>query len=143
MRKFILAVIAVMSLFAILSLVPSATGSSGKSRRVVCFNKGYPRGFPYKPVYKRKPRHCVFTKNNSSPAYSNSVDVKHLHWSSWGRLRARGRGKTGVNMVGVVRVKVKLYRVRRVCGHAVFSRAKFRYQGQHSYGRSLHLETCA
>jgi hypothetical protein len=143
MKKIGLVLIVFASLFAIISLVPSASGAGGHSRQVVCFNKGYPRHFPYKPVYRTKPGHCVFTKNNRPPDYADSVDVKHLHWSVWGRYHARGKGKTAVNMVGVVRVRVKLYRAKRVCGHTVFSRAKFRYGSHGSYGRPLRLETCA
>jgi hypothetical protein len=142
MKRVGVAVIAGISVLAILGIAPSATGSGAKHRRVVCFNKGYPRHFPYQPVYKRRPGHCVFTKNNRPPDYADSVDVRGLHWKVWGRRHAYAKGKTGVNMVGVVRVRVKLYRVRKVCGHQVFSRAKFRYKGQPS-GRALRLETCA
>jgi hypothetical protein len=112
MKGAALAATAGISLIAIIGMVASATGTGGKHRQVVCFNGGYPRHFPYKPVYKRKPRHCVFTKNNRPPDYADSIDVGHLRWSVWGRFHARGKDKTGVNMVGVVPIQVKLYGVK-------------------------------
>jgi hypothetical protein len=142
MRRAVLIGLSVVALIGATALVPVATGDSAKHRKVVCLNGGYPSHFPYKPVYKRKPRHCVFTKNNRPPDYADSVDAKDLHWSSWSRFHARGAGKTGLNMVGVVRVKVKLYRVKNVCHHEVFTRARFRIRGQTSH-RPLHLESCA
>ena len=142
MKRALSIALAGAALVGVVALAPAATGSGAKHRKVVCLNGGYPRHFPYQPVYKRKPRHCVLTRNNRPPDYADSVDVKDLHWSSWGRFHAKGKGKTGLNMVGVVSIRVKLYRVKNICGHRVFSRAKFRYKGQPS-GRALHLETCA
>lgn len=105
---------------AVVTAVSGAAAASAGATDVICVSKDGTH-----LVYRHKPHVCTFHKRHEPLADAWEVHTKHDHWTKWTRRRARGHGKELLNMIGPVPVRIKLYKARKVCGHRVFTHARF------------------
>jgi hypothetical protein len=79
-------------------------------------------------AYRTRPGRCDFHQRGVYPiAHYNLVVMRGLRWRHWGSQRAVAKGKTGISTYGWTPTKVTLRAPRAVCGHPVFTRARFVY----------------
>ena len=96
-----------------------------------------------KKTYRQTPHKCAFHERHKPFAGVYFAYTYHLHWRSWGGASAHAKGKIGLNMVGPKRVKVSLTARRNVCGHTVYSKARFKYHlNGRSYGSRMKIDVC-
>jgi hypothetical protein len=94
-----------------------------------------------KGAYRTRPHECLFHKRGAPVDYANTIVASHLHWLHWGSRNAIASGKEAVNMVGLVPMKVRLTKPETVCGHTVFTEARFKFPRiGGGYGRPLTLD---
>jgi hypothetical protein len=91
--------------------------------------------------YRTRPRRCLFHKPGAPVDSADLVAASHLHWLHWGNAVAVGKGRAAENMVGLVPLKVRLTRPLTVCGHTVFTKARFEFPTvRRGYGRPVALD---
>lgn len=78
-------------------------------------------------AYRTRPHSCNFHKRGRPVAYAWLLEMRSIHWLHWGRRVALGKGKSLANMVGPVSTRVRLSAPVTVCGHTVFTRARFKF----------------
>lgn len=127
MRRLIPPLILVLAACCFVPLAGDA--ASPHSTKVVCVH-----GFSGKS-YRQRPHKCIFHDRNKPFAGNYMLATYHLRWRSWGGASAHAKGKVALNMVGPKRVKVSLTARRNVCGHTVYSKARFKYRVN---GKSYH-----
>jgi hypothetical protein len=89
--------------------------------------------------YSVKPSRCVFHERGR-PDFSNyMVALDSIEWTHWG-TSATGRGRGLAPGVGAITVAVRLSAPQSVCGHPVFTVAKFRYPGESTFGVSAQID---
>ncbi len=117
---------------------PSQAGARPTAEpQVVCISSSSPVESPA-GFYSRRPGACDFLANGRPAADAYMVQMRRIHWLHWGAQSAVGRGVSLVNMVGPVFAKVRLTRPRTVCGHRVFTVARFKgHRG--GYGTPMQL----
>jgi hypothetical protein len=103
---------------------PAASASS--LPQVVCAITYGPIG-KAKFAYSTRPRMCLFHKPGTPVDSADLVVGSHLHWLHWGKTAAAGKGKAAENMVGLIPMEVSLTKPLTVCGHTVFSKARFKF----------------
>jgi hypothetical protein len=114
--------------------------SASSPPQVVCAITYGPIG-QAKFAYDTRPRACLFHKPGTPVDAADVVAGSHLHWLHWGKTVAVGKGKSAENMVGLVPMEVKLASPLMVCGHMVFSKARFKFPTvRGSYGRPVALD---
>jgi len=104
-------------------LFPPGAAASPKPQ-VVCLTRwgDNPLG-----VYRTRPHNCDYHLRGAFPAAHANIEVtRSVHWSHWGGLAAFGRGKVGISTYGLAPVQVQLSQRRQVCGHSVFTHARFK-----------------
>jgi hypothetical protein len=142
MGKSISAVL-ILGLVGICVMAATAPARSDRTA-VVCFNKpgDAGNGFIVKPLFRTTPRKCNIVHRRQPPTSSDTIQARHLHWSHWGRDRARGEGQALVHRIGTLPIRVRLYRPVHRCGHRVFSKGHFTYPTLHA-SRTMKLHRCA
>lgn len=119
-----------------------AKKGKGNKSRVACYKDFFP-GPGDEPVFRKRPRKCIFINRGASDLAS-TVDTEKVKWKKWGRKRAKGKGKTFVAMMApdnYFTVRIKLSKPVKRCDRRVFSKAKFRIPKLNSKG-SIRLDTC-
>jgi hypothetical protein len=115
--------IAVLAL-AVAGLAAIASGAE-RPPQVICISNSsgvqIPEGF-----YATQPHSCNLHARNQPAAAYAMVMMRKLHWVYWGQERAEGTGRQLVNMVGPVPATVQLSVPQNVCGHRIFTVAKFK-----------------
>lgn len=118
----------------------SAPAARESSNRVVCVSYG--DDGEARMDLRSQPRRCTFVHRNQKPFGYNTVDMIKLRWKSWGKRRARAKGKNVVNMVGPTPARVTLSRPRSGCGdRTVFTRATISARGSNDRAH-LPLDAC-
>jgi hypothetical protein len=76
-------------------VVPATAPARSDRTAVVCFNKpgDAGNGFVVKALFRTTPRKCNIVHRRQPPTSSDTIQARHLHWSHWGRDRARGKGQ--------------------------------------------------
>jgi len=116
------------------------TGPASLLPQVVCAITYGPIG-KAKFAYRTRPRTCLFHKPATPVDEADLVAGSQLHWLRWGTTFAIGKGKSVENMVGLIPMDVKLTNPLTVCGHTVFSKARFKFPTLRSgYGRPVALD---
>lgn len=115
-------------------------GSALSSPQVVCAITYGPIG-QAKFAYRTRPHTCLFHKPGTPVDEADVVSGKQIHWLSWGKTVAVGKGKSAENMVGLIPIEVKLTNPLPSCGHTVFSKARFKFPTVgRGYGRPVPLD---
>jgi hypothetical protein len=115
------------------ALIASANGSSadakasaGRDTFIYCLSKD---GSEY--VRKHRPHHCAAYNKPHGGSFGGGVNLKHLHWRSWGGRVVRARGiECGFHLpCADIKARVKASSKRRGCGGHVYTRirAKTKY----------------
>jgi hypothetical protein len=124
MKMRLAGVIAVLALAAA-GLGAIASGAERPPPQVICISNSsgvqIPEGF-----YAARPHSCNLHARNQPAVAFAMVMMRKLHWVSWGQERAVGTGRQLVNMVGPVPATVQLSVPQNVCGHRIFTVAKFK-----------------
>ncbi len=131
------ALIVVASL-AVLTLTIAAPATAAARPQVICISNTSsvetPEGHDL-----RRPSSCNLHARGQPAADAYMVEMRGIHWLNWGGRVAVGKGKSLVNMVGLVYTKVKLSAPKTVCGHRIFTQARFRgHRG--GYGPPMQLD---
>ncbi len=111
---------------------------SAHTVQVICIASSSPVESPA-GFYAQRPPNCNFHQRGRPAAFAFLVEMRHIRWRHWGPNAAVGRGRSLANMVGPVSTKVRLSAPRNVCGHRVFTVARFKI-GHHGYGPGLQLD---
>jgi hypothetical protein len=99
-------------------------------------------------AHRTRPGRCDFHQAGVFPiAHYNLMVMRNLRWQFWGSQRAVGKGKTGISTYGWAPTKVSLRAPRTVCGHTVFTRARFVHWAKvdgkrHKFSFSMRLDDC-
>lgn len=116
------------------------TASAARLPQVIC-------ALTYGPIakakfgYRTRPHTCLFHKPGAPVDSADVVAASHLHWLQWGKMVAVGKGKSAENMVGLVPMEVRLSRPLTICGHTIFSKARFKFPTVGGgYGRPFALD---
>lgn len=112
---------------------------------VVCLNYGS-GSFSY----RQRPNRCDYynaTAPESPPIGAAIYPTRKVHWKRWSRTSAAGRGQYHVTG-GWLPAKIRLSRVRSVCGARVFTgiQAKLKLPGSgwtKGWGRRLPIKSCS
>ncbi len=116
------------------------TASASSPPQVICAVTYGPIG-KAKFAYRTRPRACLFHKPGAPVDSADLVVASRLRWLKWGKTVAVGKGKDAENMVGLVPMKVRLSRPLTVCGHTVFTKARFEFPTVGGgYGRPVALD---
>ncbi len=116
------------------------TASASLLPQVVCAITYGPIG-QAKFAYRTRPHACLFHKPGTPVDEADLVAGSQLHWLQWGKTVAIGKGKSAQNMVGLIPMEVRLTSPLTVCGHTVFSNARFKFPTlSGGYGRPVALD---
>ncbi len=107
-----------MSAVAVGLLAAAPAGAQAQTS-ILCLNKA---GTEY--VRKVEPVHCAHF--GPGGAYGGGVNLKRIHWKSWGGVPARGGGiECGFRLpCANAKVRIRAYRPRVACGKRVYTRLK-------------------
>jgi hypothetical protein len=129
--------IALASLAALALAVTPPVGATSQPQ-VICISNSTSVETP-EGSYATRPHSCNFHERGQPAAAFAMVAMRRIHWSSWSPTVAVGKGKSLVNMVGPVSTKVRLSAPQTVCGHLVFTQARFKGRSG-GYGKPMQLD---
>ena len=131
----------VLALMIALTVIASGASASGEVERkggkisVACAPSDFSR-----LQFKTKPKHCIFLKRGGSGFSFEIVGTKSLKWKHWGRPHAHAKGVALFNMGSRPRVKVLLSEPKSICGHRLYSKVTFKFEGGKTSDEKL--DTC-
>jgi hypothetical protein len=132
-------IISILIVVAICLVPVSQASAVHAGARVVCITGSDSSGLLGRYLYK--PRKCTFHRKGTPATAGTILTVKHLRWKRWRSNRARATGKV-VSNAGRFRIRLKLTKVQRPCGTAVFSRVTFKIRSPDSSTRSWRIDNC-
>ncbi|HET6571866.1 MAG TPA: hypothetical protein VFG58_10315 [Solirubrobacterales bacterium] len=106
--------------------------------QVICIASSSPVESPV-GFYAKQPRGCNFHERGQPAAYAYLLEMRRIHWLHWGARIAVGSGKALANMVGPVAARVRLSVPSTVCGHRVFTLARFKFN-HGGFGKGMQLD---
>jgi hypothetical protein len=143
-------VVGVCALASVLVLVLLRLGTEDASaypageRQVICLTEwgDEPTG-----VYRTRPHHCDLHERNTTAFHPTIAVTQRLHWLHWGGRIAVAKGKLGISTYGLAPLKLRLSKLREVCGHLVYTKAQLfvtvYYDGEAHHSRgSMPLDNC-
>ncbi len=137
MRASYIPAAALISLAAFAAPTVAADGSTTEPQ-VICIAPSSPVESPV-GFYAKRPHACNFHERGQPAAYAFLLEMRRIHWLHWGAGLAVGKGKALANMVGPVAARVRLSAPRAVCGHRVFTIARFRFR-HGGFGEGMQLD---
>ena len=73
------------------------------------------------------PRKCIIFKKGAEANAEGVANTQSVRWR-WGKSKAKGNGKLGVNMIGPIPARFRLTKVVTSCtGRPVFSKLNVKY----------------
>lgn len=138
MRLAHLCAIFLAALAVAFSYPPVTAHGATPAPQVICIGTPSPVERPT-GFYARRPRTCNFHQRGQPAAYAYLLEMRRMRWLHWGSRLAVGKGKALANMVGPIPAKVRLGSPQTVCGHRVFTIARFKF-GYRGFDKGLHLD---
>jgi hypothetical protein len=132
-----------LAFLTVLSSVLAIAGAAALARepdlpKVICLSPSSPVESPH-GFYAFKPRACDLHARGRPGADAFMVQMRRVHWKSWGSRSALGSGRSLANMVGPVPTTVRLRAPRSFCGELIFTVAEFKGRSGH-FGNPMQLD---